>query len=1001
MKSFFKKNKKFLGLAILAGFFLATPALADRTSNWWDRAGSILHPNFSGAALQVPGTPGGVGCLQIDGLGNITSSGAGCTALAGGMNIGAPVGGSTPNSILDVDGAGNLGQTTPLVANTFLKWNGAAFVWTATPTTIAIGSTVTGGTDPSILYIDGGLLAEDPTEFSFNPQGLFHAQITDAGATYNSDISASPLNIALVENNITTGRAEVLSLDGVRGFNLSSSLGLVASGINGSPTLTTVSSTDGTEGTSGAFASTNYDIRYMNNSFTPIISQTYGDANVNYSKYSDQSTGVISLSELTASHNQGEWTDGAGTVATSILDATQVDLRYINALSQTSFFHGDNTQAVMRLDDPSALSQTYNLLLPASNTMRWRLTPPNSSNGIVNIDGGALMTYLNFSDGMGSTGSLVATASNLTTEWTDSANLDMTSVLSASGSLTTASDAGSGFSSSALIDPNQYIIKSDNGAGTVARTIGNVSGALLDWSSTTLASTVGVSSSGVIGQFANLVSNNSGLLTLDNTNSFIRYTDGTTGNASQGLYNGTHFESNFIDANAYNSQDYGAADQTYQYYTTPYQLYSDETFTYVQGDTLNDVDSGATCDVQADNGTGVIVCTNVVGVFSSGDTIDDGLGNQSLLTTDGGTFSALHGVGQDVVPSGRYAMFLQTVTTGGVNARYEISDPSQVIFNTPSLTSSNALINFTKNQNNLSTHTFSNTTSGTSSGIQTIYYNGLSQFMVGLIGQGNTFGGVFTPSTVRFDNTQGDLAYIAGNSAKSHIFTVGGFALANQIMNITSAGVGISGSASSKVTAPSAYLELGAGTTSASTAPLKFRSGSLLSSPEIGAMEFLTDKWYGTITTGTARKEFTLNDAALTPGTIPVATTNGRLTDSTFTATTLVSGTFTPTPTGVTNITAVTANGGNYIRVGNQVTGEFQIVVDPTTTLTFTEYRVALPVASNFSAANQAGGACHSGTAAESQQILSEATNDEMLVWATPVNVTSQTYSCSYSYTVI
>src|SRR4029079_18391287 len=58
-----------------------------------------------------------------------------------------------------------------------------------------------------------------------------------------------------------------------------------------------------------------------------------------------------------------------------------------------------------------------------------------------------------------------------------------------------------------------------------------------------------------------------------------------------------------------------------------------------------------------------------------------------------------------------------------------------------------------------------------------------------------------------------------------------------------------------------------------------FTSGTLLTTAEAGAVEFLTDKFYGTITTGAARKEFTLNESALTSGRVPFATTNGRLTD--------------------------------------------------------------------------------------------------------------------------
>jgi len=84
------------------------------------------------------------------------------------------------------------------------------------------------------------------------------------------------------------------------------------------------------------------------------------------------------------------------------------------------------------------------------------------------------------------------------------------------------------------------------------------------------------------------------------------------------------------------------------------------------------------------------------------------------------------------------------------------------------------------------------------------------------------------------------------------------------------------------VPAPTAKCHLPAGTATAGTAPLKITSGTLLSTAEIGAFEFVTDVWYGTITTGAARKAFILDDGTrLTSGKIPVATTNGRLVDAT------------------------------------------------------------------------------------------------------------------------
>jgi len=103
---------------------------------------------------------------------------------------------------------------------------------------------------------------------------------------------------------------------------------------------------------------------------------------------------------------------------------------------------------------------------------------------------------------------------------------------------------------------------------------------------------------------------------------------------------------------------------------------------------------------------------------------------------------------------------------------------------------------------------------------------------------------------------------------------------------------------------PTAIVHLAAGSTAANTAPLKFTSGSLNTIAEVGAVEFLTDKWYATITTGVARKEFTLNDAALTIGRIPYTTTNGRLTSS---GNLLFNGTdFTATVPGVIDLVGTT-----------------------------------------------------------------------------------------------
>lgn len=204
------------------------------------------------------------------------------------------------------------------------------------------------------------------------------------------------------------------------------------------------------------------------------------------------------------------------------------------------------------------------------------------------------------------------------------------------------------------------------------------------------------------------------------------------------------------------------------------------------------------------------------------------------------------------------------------------------------------------------------------------------------------------------------------------------------------------------VTTPTANIHIKAGTATASTAPLKFTSGALLTTAEAGAVEFLTDKFYGTITTGAARKELTLNDAALTSGTIPVATTNGRLTDSGFTSTNLVSSTYTPGLTNVTNVTASTAYVTGYFRIGNSVTVYGKIDINPTLAAsTATEVGINLPIASNMTGEQDLGGTAVSDALASlTARIKGDATNDRASVVFKSISITNDSYSFEFSYQV-
>ena len=116
--------------------------------------------------------------------------------------------------------------------------------------------------------------------------------------------------------------------------------------------------------------------------------------------------------------------------------------------------------------------------------------------------------------------------------------------------------------------------------------------------------------------------------------------------------------------------------------------------------------------------------------------------------------------------------------------------------------------------------------------------------------------------------------------------------------------------------APTALLHFKAGTATASTAPLKFTSGTLLTAPEAGAVEFLTDAYYGTITTGAARKTFAfLESPSFTTPTLGVATATS-LAVPTLTSS---SGPMTMTPAAGSNFNLVLSTTGDFAVNTNQL----------------------------------------------------------------------------------
>ena len=146
-------------------------------------------------------------------------------------------------------------------------------------------------------------------------------------------------------------------------------------------------------------------------------------------------------------------------------------------------------------------------------------------------------------------------------------------------------------------------------------------------------------------------------------------------------------------------------------------------------------------------------------------------------------------------------------------------------------------------------------------------------------------------------------------------------------------------------TSPTAVLHLKAGTATASTAPIKLTSGVLLTSPEAGALEFVTDTLSFTITTGTARKTiaFLESPSFTTPALGTVA--SGVISACTSTSMVMVTPVLgTPTSGILTNCTglpaasvvagtlgsgAFTAN--NYIDANNAITASGNAATVPIT----------------------------------------------------------------------
>jgi hypothetical protein len=115
----------------------------------------------------------------------------------------------------------------------------------------------------------------------------------------------------------------------------------------------------------------------------------------------------------------------------------------------------------------------------------------------------------------------------------------------------------------------------------------------------------------------------------------------------------------------------------------------------------------------------------------------------------------------------------------------------------------------------------------------------------------------------------------------------------------------------------------------------------------------------------------------------------------------LTSGTYTPTLTGVVNVTASTAYVCQYLRVGSVVMVSGQVDIDPTAAGD-TQLGLSLPVASAFATPEQCGGvAVSSAVAGQSAAISADVTNDYALMRWVAVDTANRTMSFSFTYVIV
>lgn len=113
-------------------------------------------------------------------------------------------------------------------------------------------------------------------------------------------------------------------------------------------------------------------------------------------------------------------------------------------------------------------------------------------------------------------------------------------------------------------------------------------------------------------------------------------------------------------------------------------------------------------------------------------------------------------------------------------------------------------------------------------------------------------------------------------------------------------------------------------------------------------------------------------------------------------------GTYTPTLGNFGNIAGSTAYVCQYMRVGSVVTVSGRVDIDPTLAATATILGISLPIASNFAATNDCGGAASAiNVASLSAGIFGDSSNDVAeLQFVSLADVTNQPWFFTFQYII-